>query len=481
MSAADQYSIIKTKGIQHPQPVRPARYRRGKMPEFAVHEMEDQEEAEQRDRQEVKEEEVTSTRRPQPVAPRVVSRTEESDSEESGSESDDDGPGRAELLARARKLAAERAKHQAAVVTTGGGDEDDEDSDNEGNRAALIARSRHAVEERVKEEEEAAAAAKRDGATSEDDEDVELEEEEEEEESSESESSSDSDEDEGPLLAGPRFKPVFVRKGERHNTAKVGNQMQYLEKYNETAEDAERKKHEKEDAIVAAISGVSEDIADDQMGDDEEEDTAVVPELGEDFTPATHQEWVLRMLERRYAVDKAARERREEEAEILRRRELTDEQRAKEDAEIAKKYPQREHSKNFVFMQKYYHQGAYYQDLRNEGKEELYLRDYQAPVSLWRLASTRLLKGQMLRRGQYGKIGQTKYTHLSAEDTTQFDAPWSVRAAQEGKGPTPGSFEAEARESVRKVQERMRSKMAGFKNKDTFELPHHRKKQRTSK
>ncbi|EER08860.1 conserved hypothetical protein [Perkinsus marinus ATCC 50983] len=211
MSAADQYSIIKTKGIQHPQPVRPARYRRGKMPEFAVHEMEDQEEAEQRDRQE-------------------------------------------------RKLAAERAKHQAAVVTTGGDDEDDEDSDNEGNRAALIARSRHAVEERVKEEEEAAAAAKRDGATSEDDEDVELEEEEEEEESSESESSSDSDEDEGPLLAGPRFKPVFVRKGERHNTAKVGNQMQYLEKYNETAEDAERKKHEKEDAIVAAISGNLGDV-----------------------------------------------------------------------------------------------------------------------------------------------------------------------------------------------------------------------------
>ncbi|KAF4670114.1 hypothetical protein FOL46_001013 [Perkinsus olseni] len=491
MSAADKYSIIRTKGIQHPQPVRPARYRRGKMPEFVVQEMEEQEEEERRDRLEVKEEEAASTRRPQPVAPRVISQAEEPDSEESGSESDDDGPSRAELLARARQLAADRAKHQASVVATGGTDEADDDSGDEDNRAALIAKSRHAVEERVKQEE-AVAAARREEADEDEDEDIE-DEEDEEEESSESESSSDS-EDDGPLLAGPRFKPVFVRKGERHSSANVGNQMQYLEKYNETTEDAERKKHEKEDAIVAAISGVSEDVADGQPDDDEEEDTAVVPELGEDFTPATHQEWVLRMLERRYAVDKAAKERREEEAEILRRRNLTDEQRAKEDEEIAKKYPQREHSKNFVFMQKYYHQGAYYQDLRNEGKEELYLRDYQAPVEadgfVQRMAdeqdhagdeaATRLLKGQMLRRGQYGKIGQTKYTHLSAEDTTQFDAPWSVRAAQEGKGPTPGSFEAEARESVRKVQERMRSKMAGFKNKDTFELPHHRKKQRTS-
>ncbi|KAF4733842.1 Microfibrillar-associated protein 1, partial [Perkinsus olseni] len=73
MSAADKYSIIRTKGIQHPQPVRPARYRRGKMPEFVVHEMEEQEEEERRDRLEVKDEEAASTRRPQPVAPRVIS------------------------------------------------------------------------------------------------------------------------------------------------------------------------------------------------------------------------------------------------------------------------------------------------------------------------------------------------------------------------------------------------------------------------
>jgi microfibrillar-associated protein 1 len=34
-------------------------------------------------------------------------------------------------------------------------------------------------------------------------------------------------------------------------------------------------------------------------------------------------------------------------------------------------------------------------------------------------------QAMQLRKGQFGRTGQTKWTHLSAEDTTQFDDnPW---------------------------------------------------------
>lgn len=49
-----------------------------------------------------------------------------------------------------------------------------------------------------------------------------------------------------------------------------------------------------------------------------------------------------------------------------------------------------------------------------------------------------------VRRGQFGKMGRTKYTHLGDQDTTSFDSPWAandkIRAKFAGKqgGLAPG-------------------------------------------
>ena len=41
-------------------------------------------------------------------------------------------------------------------------------------------------------------------------------------------------------------------------------------------------------------------------------------------------------------------------------------------------------------------------------------------------SSTRTItKVHMVRRGEFGKMGQTKWTHLTAEDTSKTDSPWA--------------------------------------------------------
>lgn len=60
-------------------------------------------------------------------------------------------------------------------------------------------------------------------------------------------------------------------------------------------------------------------------------------------------------------------------------------------------------------MQKYYHSGAFYQD----SKDELLQRDYNIAVGedLYDKSTLHTLKHK--RRGDYGRKGQSKYTHLT--------------------------------------------------------------------
>ena len=72
-------------------------------------------------------------------------------------------------------------------------------------------------------------------------------------------------------------------------------------------------------------------------------------------------------------------------------------------------------------MQKYYNKGVYYQERDEKGKlPEIFMRDYNAPVE-GDFDKTSLPKIMQKRRGEFGKKGQSKYTHLSNEDTTNFD------------------------------------------------------------
>ena len=69
-------------------------------------------------------------------------------------------------------------------------------------------------------------------------------------------------------------------------------------------------------------------------------------------------------------------------------------------------------------MQKYFHKGAYFQE-----DNELMQRDFNIAVAedLFDKSNPDMPEILKKRRGQFGKKGQSKYTHLTNEDTTDFN------------------------------------------------------------
>lgn len=95
----------------------------------------------------------------------------------------------------------------------------------------------------------------------------------------------------------------------------------------------------------------------------------------------------------------------------------------------------------YVYLQKYYHKGAFYQD----SDDAIFKRDYNMPTPLEMQDKSMLPEILQKRHGNFGKKGQSKYTHLTAEDTTNFDphtradesilASWKKKTAgYKGKG-----------------------------------------------
>lgn len=68
-------------------------------------------------------------------------------------------------------------------------------------------------------------------------------------------------------------------------------------------------------------------------------------------------------------------------------------------------------------MQKYYHRGAFYQD----ADDEVFKRDYNLPTPMEMQDKSLLPKILQKRVGNFGKKGQSKYTHLTAEDTSELN------------------------------------------------------------
>lgn len=68
-------------------------------------------------------------------------------------------------------------------------------------------------------------------------------------------------------------------------------------------------------------------------------------------------------------------------------------------------------------MQKYYHRGAFYQD----NDDPVFQRDYNLPTPMEMQDKSMLPQILQKRIGNFGKKGQSKYTHLTAEDTSDLN------------------------------------------------------------
>jgi len=73
----------------------------------------------------------------------------------------------------------------------------------------------------------------------------------------------------------------------------------------------------------------------------------------------------------------------------------------------------------YKFMQRFYHKGAFFQN--EQESNPLFSRDYNMPVGEDKMDKSVLPAVLQKRRGQQGTKGNSKWTHLTAEDTTNFD------------------------------------------------------------
>jgi microfibrillar-associated protein 1 len=130
--------------------------------------------------------------------------------------------------------------------------------------------------------------------------------------------------------------------------------------------------------------------------------------------------WKLRELQRLKREREALIARELQLEELEKRRNMDEDQRFEEDMKHKRLIEEeREQGRGQMeFMQKYYHKGAFYQD------DEILKRDYTAPTAEEHRNKENLPKPLQIRSGELGRASRTKYTHLSAEDTSRKDSPW---------------------------------------------------------
>lgn len=142
--------------------------------------------------------------------------------------------------------------------------------------------------------------------------------------------------------------------------------------------------------------------------------------------------WRMRELMRLKRDKEAERQREDERLEIERRRAMPEEQRLKEDLERAQRLREEKPKGNGVFLQKYWHKGAFYQvgfhaiipesllTRCMQDTDELKKRDLSGAVESQVDVS---LLPKIMQVKNFGKRSRTKYTHLKDQDTSMVPPP----------------------------------------------------------
>ncbi|KAF1332117.1 Microfibrillar-associated protein 1, partial [Globisporangium splendens] len=244
--------------------------------------------------------------------------------------------------------------------------------------------------------------------------------------SSESEWETDTDDsDVGEQL----LKPVFVPKKARE-TLKRQEELETEEerKRQQELERLEQRKLETRKLVAEEIRREKEEgdgdagMTDVEMPDDTD---GVDPDQ-------EYRDWELREL-RRIKRDRDRKEQKRQEAEeVLRRRNMTEEERQAEDKYVDvhvllrddfKRNVPKEKSK-WKFMQKYHHKGVFYVDETSiRDKDDVRNRDIAGATLEDKFNKEMLPKVMQVKN--FGRAGQSKYTHLADQDTSRKDSLWA--------------------------------------------------------
>ena len=111
-----------------------------------------------------------------------------------------------------------------------------------------------------------------------------------------------------------------------------------------------------------------------------------------------YEQWRNREL-KRLKLDKDEREEKErEKQEIERRRKMTDVERLEENKRLGTDETERKEKSKYQFLQKYYHKGAFFQNMAKGDEAHIYNRDYNAPVEYVKECVTRIERINGTRR-----------------------------------------------------------------------------------
>lgn len=219
----------------------------------------------------------------------------------------------------------------------------------------------------------------------------------------------------------PSIAPVFIRKTERVTILEASKKMEEEAEALEAAKAkrVEERQKETKELLAQELKRAAEEAAkakeENGFGEDisseEEEDENAAEE---------YQNWKMREFER-IRKEREEREQAEKEKEsIEKRRQLSDAEILELDAELLKPKPK----KQWNYLQKYYHKGAFYRSfddkdaIGNDSKWDFNQATLEDKIDKSILPNIMQVKN-------WGKRGRTKWTHLANEDTTDKSHPWS--------------------------------------------------------
>lgn len=258
------------------------------------------------------------------------------------------------------------------------------------------------------------------------------EDEEEEEESEEESSEEESSEDEQPRVL---LRPTFIKKNQRKpDTTQDATEA-------DTAAEAEvqiAQRKEKADMLIREQlekTALERSVANRQWDDDEAEvaEEAAIDDTDGLDPEAEHAAWKLRELKRVKREREAIEESEKEREEIERRRNLTADERDREDREfLAKQKEEKDATRGQPgFMQRYFHKGAFFRgDLEREGLDQRNVMGRRFVDEVSRETLPEYMQVRDLT--QVGKKGRTRYRDLRSEDTGRFGEGLDGRRRRDG-------------------------------------------------